>query len=291
MAIDIDALIAPVTDDNPAGPDLSYDAARQDIESAFEKSVSNDDADGDDVDWKQTISKILGQAEQTRDAWLAVYLMRAGAKAGQLETVEDGATLLARLFETQWDTVHPQLEDYGYQGRKGPCESLTRIGEFLNPLRNVILLQHQRLGTYSGADFERFRVRGDSEDGYGMFRALLQETSDDVLSEIVARLNGIADAVRRADTVLTMNADGDTGTNFQTTYDCIGEIARSVASCLRTPSADVANAIEGVDEGAGNSGSGNAAGANFGGTVNSRDRKSTRLNSSHSTLSRMPSSA
>ena len=270
MTIDIDALIAPVAEDSPAGPDLSYDSARQDIESAFDKSVSDDDH-ADDVDWPRIIDKILGQTEQTRDVWLAVYLMRAGAKAGQLEIVEDGAILLAGLFEAQWATVHPQLDDYGYQGRKGPCESLTRIGEFLNPLRRVILLQHQRLGTYNGADFERFRIRGDSEDGYGMFRALLQETSDDDLSSIVARLNGISDAVHRADAVLTMNADGDTGTNFQPTYDAIGEIARSISSFLRTPTVSDSNSAETVDGGMANSGSTNVSAVGFGGAVNSRD--------------------
>ena len=56
MTIDIDALIAPVAEDSPAGPDLSYDSARQDIESAFDKSVSDDD-NADDVDWSQIIDK------------------------------------------------------------------------------------------------------------------------------------------------------------------------------------------------------------------------------------------
>jgi type VI secretion system ImpA family protein len=268
VAIDIDDLIVPVAEDSPAGPDLSYDAARQEIEGAFEKSVSNDDG-GDEVDWPDTIGKILAQATATRDVWLAVYLMRAGAKAGTLETVEDGANLLAGLFEAQWDTVHPQLDDYGYQGRKGPCESLTRIGEFLNPLRSVILLQHQRLGTYSGADFERFRKNGGSEDGYGMFRALLQDTSDDDLTGIVDRLNGISDAIRRADTVLTRNADGDTSTNFQPTYECLSEMSRSVASFLREPSADI---LADTDVG-NNSNVGSDHGdqsSSFGGTINSR---------------------
>lgn len=273
MAIDIDALIAPVTSDSPAGPDLSYEAARQDIESAFEKSISDDSAARSEVDWHQTTNKILGEAEKTRDLWLAVYLMRAGAKAGLLETVEDGAALLAGLFEARWEAVHPQLEDFGFQGRKGPCESLTRIAEFLNPLRNVILLKHHRLGQYSGADFDRFRVGGASEDGYGMFRALLEETSDDDLSAIVTRLTNIGDAIRRADAVLTANADGDTGTNFQPTYDTLSQMARSVSSFLRLQAAaesPTSDETVGVEDSGGNADSA-TTGARFGGAISSRE--------------------
>ncbi len=270
MAFDIDALTTAVSEGQPAGPDLSYDAARQDIESAFEKSVSDDTSGGVEVDWRQVIGKILMQAEQTRDIWLAVYLMRAGAKAGQLETVENGAALLAGLFEGQWETVHPQLDDYGFQGRNGPCESLTRIGEFLGPLRNVVMLEHQRLGKYSGADFERFRTNGDSEQGFGMFRALLEETSDDDLQALIDRFTGITDAIRRADSVLTANSGGDTGTNFQPTYDAIGQITRSIASFLRAPSESGSDILYEGGDATHESRGGENSSASFGGSVNSR---------------------
>lgn len=270
MSIDVEALIAPVSDEIPAGPDLSYDPVRQTIEAAFEKSVSDDSADSVEADWDGTISLILEQAAATRDVWLPVYLMRAGAKTGRLETVESGAQLLAGLVETLWDTAHPQLEDYGFQGRKAPCESLTRIGEFLAPLRGVILIEHPRLGRYSGADFDRFRDNGESEDGYGMFRALLQETGDEQLQEVIDRLAGISDAVRRTDAVLTANAGDDTGTNFQTTYEAVELIRKSVASFMKVPTIAATNDGEGSNgnESAGSTG---ASPADYSGSVNSRD--------------------
>lgn len=269
MAIDIEALTAPVSAEAPAGPDLSYEASRQEIEEAFEQSVSDDGDRASDTDWRDVIRKIVVQAGETRDVCLPIYLMRAGAKAGELETVEDGAHLLAGLFEQQWPTVHPQLDDYGFQGRKGPCESLTRIGEFLGPLRNVVLLEHPRLGRYTGADFERFRTNGTSEDGYGMFRALLAETEDEALNVIVARVQGIADAIRRADGVLVVNAGDDTGTNFQPTYDAVAEIAKSVASFLRTPAAAVEDDREEASS-TGDADESEGSGDSIGGRVNSR---------------------
>jgi type VI secretion system ImpA family protein len=235
MAVSLDDLLAPVSEEDLVGPDLSYDAGRQEIETAFETSASGDASNDGDVDWRQIIGLIEAQSAVTKDVWLAVYLMRAGAKAGRLDTVETGAGFLAGMLEAWWDVVHPTLDEYGYQGRKGPCEALTRIGEFILPLRRVILLEHPRLGAYSGIDFDRFRDNGDSEDGYGMFRAAIEETSDEELQVVIDRLDHIRDGIRRADAVLTENSGNDTGTNFQPTYEVLDQIRRGVAAHLRVP--------------------------------------------------------
>lgn len=271
MAVDVDALVLPLSDEEPAGPDLSYDAARQEIEAAFEKSVSDDEAGDGDVDWRATIGQIEEQARQTRDVWLPIYLMRAGAKAGQLDTVEQGANLLAGLMEELWATVHPTLDEYGFQGRKGPCESLTRLSEFLNPFRNVILLEHSRLGSYTATDFDRFRENGASEDGYGMFRALLEETSDDDLQQIIDRVTGITNAIRRVDVVLVTNADGDTGTNFQPTYDMLEQVRKGLVAFLRDKPEGEAEAAAGHGGGGGSVAIGASDGTAFSGGINSRE--------------------
>lgn len=272
MAIDIDTLTAPLTEEQPSGPDLSYDSERQEIESAFERSVSDGGAGGDETDWRGTIRLITAQAERTRDLWLPVYLMRAAAQSGNFEMVSDGAELLACLLEDRWEDVHPQLEEYGFTGRKTPCESLTRIGEFLGPLSRIPLLEHQRLGRYSGADFERFHDHGSSAENYGMFRALIEATSADDLQALVDRLDALRAAIKRADLVMTANAEGDTSTNFQTTYEALDKIRRAVASNLP----DGGNVGDGE---AGESGdnwgsSGDSAsqgGAGFSGGINSRN--------------------
>src|SRR5580698_10650551 len=220
--MDVEELLAPVAEEDPVGPDLAYDAERGTIEQAFDSSVSIDTSGeagaAAEIDWRPVIGMIEQQSTRTKDVWLAVYLCRAGARSGQLALIETGANYLAGLLERYWEKVHPQLEEYGFQGRKGPCESLGARGEFLGPLERTPLLEHPRLGRFSVADFVRFRAGAEAVEGYGMFRAALAETPDETLTEIVGRLDVIAGAIRRADAVLTANADGDTGANFQPTY-------------------------------------------------------------------------
>jgi type VI secretion system ImpA family protein len=239
----LDVLLAPVSADAPAGPDLSYDAERQAIEQAFETQGYSSELD-ENVDWRETLRLIEAQSARTKDVWLAVYMARAGTRIASLETVETGCALLAGLFEQYWDSVHPTLEEYGLQGRKGACESLTRIAEFLRPLQQTTLIEHARLGSYSGDDFARFARDGESAEGFGMFRAAMADTSLETLQGIVSQLESIDDSLRRADAVMGAHAaaSGDLGTNFAPTFEAIAAIRRAILPYMGAsvaPEADV----------------------------------------------------
>ncbi len=274
--MDVEELLAPVSEEAPTGPDLSYDDERGTIEQAFDSSVSIDTSGetsgAAEIDWRLIINIIEQQSARTKDVWLAVYLCRAGARSGQLALVETGAQYLAGLLERYWENVHPQLEEYGFQGRKGPCESLGSRGEFLGPLERTPLLEHPRLGRFSGIDFERFRAEAENADGYGLFRAALAETPEETLTAIIDRLDTIAGAIRRADAVLTANADGDTGANFQPTYDLLAQMKRAVQSFTSAPAAVEADAEADADAGAdGSSSPASGGGPRIAGRVESRE--------------------
>lgn len=274
MALDVETLLAPVSEDAPSGPDLGYEPERQEIEQAFESSISIDSsgesAGGPEIDWRPVLRGIEAESAKTKDVWLAVYLCRAGARMGDLETIEIGAEFLAGLFERFWDTVHPQLEEYGVQGRKGPCDSLARIAEFIGPLKRTPLLRHPRLGVYSGVDFERFRANGDAEEGYGMFRAALEETPPEALEAITAHIDSIAGAIRRVDGVLTANSEGGGATNFQPTYEALAEMKRAVASFGASPvEVEAEPDVESETSSGGSSGGG--GGPRIAGRVDSRE--------------------
>lgn len=232
--MDVDALIAPLSSQEgaEAGPDLSYSDDRTLIEAPF-----HSDANGDEVDertWRDSVSRIVKQAGETRDIWLAIYLMRGGARLGDLQIVTDGAELLAGLFETLWEPVHPTLDEADFIGRKTPCDSLTRLREFLNPLRRATVFEH-RQGKVSGEDLERFASEGPGAQGYAQFRAAIASDDAERAEEIkasfvaaIARYDAIRDAIKRTDDVLVAHADGSSGTNFQTTYDTLAAL-RSAA--------------------------------------------------------------
>ena len=217
----VEDLLVPVSEDAPTGADLDDSNDREFIRQAFE--------DGEGVDWRTVTDLIERQCAETKDIWLAVYLARGGAQMGRLDVASRGCALLAGLLETYWDTMFPSLEEYGFQGRKGPCESLTRIGPFIGPLRRTVVVEHPRLGQYTGEDLERFEAEGESADGFGMFRRAIEDLGSDSLVATIAVLDEMRAALGRADVVLVDRADGDTGTDFTPTYDAIDAIRRAVA--------------------------------------------------------------
>ena len=242
---DLAGLVTPL-EGNPAGPDLAYDDGRVAIEEAFATSAEGQRAD--DVNWPQTIERIRAQAVVTRDLWLAIYLARAGANSGKLDVVVDGTTLLAVLVEELWDTVHPQLDEVGFLGRKSACDNLAHNAEFVQPLKRVVLIAHSRLGSYSAADLERFEQQGDAAEGYGMFRAAIEQIEAEEIDATIVRLDRIRDALRRTDAVLMAHAGSDTGTDFTLTYQALANIRTSLARYSQTASAEKADAGEDAAE-------------------------------------------
>ena len=228
MLGNVDDYLTPVSDDDPTGPDLEYDPDRIAIQAAFETSFGDSPGQGADTNWSDVISNIGLQLGRSKDIWLAVYMMRAGAQAGNLGIIRTGAEVLAGLLELYWDTIHPRLDEVGIQGRATPCSSLSKIADFIGPLRRTILVSHARLGQYSGADFERLEQNGDVEPDYGMFRAAMNEIPTEDLGAAVECLNAIKSALKRVDAVFDAQA-GNEGPNFQETYQALDQMRHAVA--------------------------------------------------------------
>lgn len=277
MARDIAALTAPLSDEDGqrAGPDLSYSNERTAIEAPFQL-----DANGETVEeraWRDSIRLIDEQAEQTRDIWLATYLTRGGAKAGDLAVVNDGAAMLAGLLEGMWDDVHPTLDEADFVGRKTPCDSLTKIREFLTPLRRVTIFEH-RMGRVTGEDLERFAAEGGAAEGYAQFRGAIETSDADRAAEIkaafadaVAKLDAIRNSLQRVDRVLVANAGSDTGTNFQPTYDVLASIRAAAVpfAGLEEPVSETTSDAGAADASSGSGGGGGRP--SLTGRVNTRE--------------------
>ncbi len=250
MSVDLETLLAPIEGEDPAGPDLAYDAARIELEQAFETSISIDPSgevtETAEVNWPRVVNDVVDQFERTKDIWLAVYLARAGARAGDLSAVVGGVQALEGLVDRYWESMHPKLEELGVQGRTTPCESLNSPGQFLIPLERAALISHPRLGQFSGHDLERFRQGGDAEDGFGFFQAALNELGEAALADAGAKLTAIEAGLKRADALFVEKAGIDAAPNFQPAYQGLAKLHRAVRAFMTE--ADGAASSEAADE-------------------------------------------
>lgn len=227
---DLDELMQPVSAESAVGPDLAYDPKRQEIEAAFEAARLADRGEGEAPDWPAIIRAIKDQGKLTKDVTLAVYLARAGARAQQLSEVALGCAFLAGMVEKWWAEIYPSLQEYGFQGRKGACELLVAFGDFLGPLRRVVLVAHPRLGQFTAEQIEAFASQGDAAENIGMFRAAVAEIDQAEIAASLKTLEDIRGAIARVDAVLTANAGEDTATNFAPTYEVLDSIHKALVS-------------------------------------------------------------
>ena len=130
VTIDIDALLAPVGGDKPAGESLRYAGAYDAIQEARRADDPNL-PQGDwkreikTADWRQVIALSRDAlSSKTKDlqiaAWMAEALVRQNGFAG----ARDALRLLSGLQERFWDGLFPEIEDGDLEYRAGALEWL-----------------------------------------------------------------------------------------------------------------------------------------------------------------------
>src|SRR4028118_2214196 len=132
QTIDIERLIAPISEDNPAGESVVYSGIYVEIREArraddafslgdwaFELKVA---------DWRKVIQLATAAlSEQTKDLQIASWLAEALVKQHGFAGLRDGLIIARRLQEDFWETLFPEIdEDNDLEGRANALESLDR---------------------------------------------------------------------------------------------------------------------------------------------------------------------
>lgn len=173
MAIDVEALLTPISEEAPAGPERLKTSSRALIERYFNDAIEFEDSAGKKVtnregaaDPDAVKAAILSEFDETLDLGLAVALAQIGARTGNLDVAAAGVEVTAGLLERYWDSVHPALEIAEVIGRRNLCNTLGDHAEFVRPLRGVAVLRHPRMPEVSLgqlADLAQDEGAGDAE--------------------------------------------------------------------------------------------------------------------------------
>lgn len=243
MQIDVEALLAPVPGDAPAGVDLGDDNDRLAVDDVFE-SVQRPDFDGDEPNWRQVTQEVVDLLGRSKDLWLAVYLCRAGAKLGDLEQIAGGAKVLAGLLR-EWDHVFPTLDDVGAQGRKSRCAELGQRRAFLSALEATPLVSDPRHGSFAVADLER--LSGEGEGGDVGFSRIMQADGKEKLADALVHVEAISAAIRECDAIFK---DRTQSTADRPDYAPLHETLRRMTRAIAPFLGDAAAAAAGADDAA-----------------------------------------
>lgn len=112
--IDVDALLAPVSEAAPCGEDLEYDAQFMALEQAARGKAEQQFGDtvvaAEEPDWGRVVDAATELMGRTKDLRVATYLARGLARTTGPAGLGRGLQLLHGLCATYWDQLYPQLD-------------------------------------------------------------------------------------------------------------------------------------------------------------------------------------
>jgi type VI secretion system protein ImpA len=155
----LEPLLAPVSDDSPAGPDLEYDPEFLALERAAapkaERAVGDTVKAAEEPDWDKVAELSEAILLRSKDLRPAVHLTTAWLRNSGMPGWCAGLALVRGLLEQFWDTVHPQLDaedDNDPTMRVNAVVPLSNLQSVLGHFRTTPFVQSPRMGRFTLRD-------------------------------------------------------------------------------------------------------------------------------------------
>jgi type VI secretion system protein ImpA len=190
--LDVGKLLAPVTPEAPAGPNLEYDPAFAAIEKAAagkpEQVIGGAVTPGEPPEWNSVLSGSIELLERTKDLRVAVLLARALLQRHGVSAFAEALSLLKGLVEQHWAVVHPQLDP---DDNNDPTMRITALAALATsgvmlPLRQSPLLDSRALGPVSFADMFPPVGSPDNARVSGVFESVELPALEEMTSTLAA---------------------------------------------------------------------------------------------------------
>jgi type VI secretion system protein ImpA len=210
FSFDIGKLLTPITDANPSGESLRYDAVYDEIREARRE----DDPVLDRGVWKMALKKsdwsvveqlcIDALTTRTKDLQIAAWLLEAWLRLYGLPGLRDGFRLLNALSEDFWDSIHPLPEDSELEYRIAPFEWANEKLPLILKLAVVTNPQTEAAPPYSWADWETACRQGNDTITQESFQqSVILTTTEDLTvlqrltDQAINVLNGLSATLDR----------------------------------------------------------------------------------------------
>jgi len=253
VSIDTEKLLSPISEDNPSGEDLSYDAGyvalMTEAEGVPERQVGDSVIPAEDPDWRRIKSGCLELLERGRELRLIMQLAVSLLETEGLKGFSDGLALLRGAIERHWDTVHPQLDpDDG----NDPLERINIISVLATPphtdgdsmrfqerLRATPLCESRQLGRFSLRDI--MVASGDlsaPSDGAGepasasVIEGAFSDTDIELLQGNLAAAETCASEAKLLDQMLTEKVGAGAAPNLGAFHAAIEQVTKTLREAL-----------------------------------------------------------
>jgi type VI secretion system protein ImpA len=202
--IDIDAILAPIPGDNPAGEDLRYSPTYDEIKEARREDDQLDRGDwARDIktsDWDKVITiSVEALTQKTKDLQIAAWLCEALTRTEHFEGLLTGLKIVNGLLSNFWDHLYPEIEEGDLEFRVGPIEYLNNnLG---SRIKQVPITDSKAAPGYSWFQWQESREVGREEDTHNQYGDVDEEKKkkrDELIAEGKLKAEDFEAAVLRS---------------------------------------------------------------------------------------------
>ena len=187
--IDIEAILAPIPGDNPAGEDLRYSPVYDQIKEARRADDLLDQGDWQrDIktsDWDAVITiSVEALTRKTKDLQIAAWLTEALVHLEGFSGLAMGLKILTGFFRDCWDHVYPEIEEGDLDFRIGPIEFMNE--KLWVTVKQISLSDKDATPGYSWLQWQESRQVGyeaDTRNQYGDVDDNKKRARDDSIAE------------------------------------------------------------------------------------------------------------
>jgi type VI secretion system protein ImpA len=194
--IDLEALLQPISEENPSGESLRFSNIYDEIKEArrADKELPQGEWQTElkTADYRKVVSLATSALESnTKDLQIAAWLSEALVKQNGFAGLRDGLKLMSSLQDKFWETLHPEVDEGDMEGRANACAWMDE--QTALAVKSAAITNEG----YSFADFEDSK-RYDIPEAIDTLDTADQEKYRELAAEAEAKNKVTGDKWRRA---------------------------------------------------------------------------------------------
>lgn len=213
--MNVEASLAPISDGQPCGDNLEYDAEFTALSQAAqpvpEQVMGDTVVAAREPEWRDVAERALALLSRTKDLRVAAWLTRALLRLEGFTGLRDGLALVRALLDRHWEHVHPQLDPEDGNDPTYRLNSLAALSDpegLLRDIRRAPIVASRSFGPVSYRDVAiatgELSVAGDSEEprDLAQINAAFMESDGPALLATVDALSEAVGHVRAMDALV-----------------------------------------------------------------------------------------
>jgi type VI secretion system protein ImpA len=278
MRLSAKELSQPVSEDQPCGDDLEYDAAFQKVETLLQSKSEQEFGEtvipGSGPDWKGVGTQAVDLLKRTRDLRLLSYATIAQLHTDGLLAFRDGLEALGDCLEKFWEPIYPLLDVEDNNDATMRFNTLQTLNDHkwvCEGIERSTLVVLKGIGGFSLRDIELAEGKIDAVDDeevqdIAVIKGSFGDASKDDMTALGAAIGGSIEQLERITTLWGSLATDAAALDMDNTLKSLKDVLRAIKTY-----APVAAAAVGAEEGADLADAATRASEPVSGVINSRD--------------------